>query len=206
MGTHNPRTLAQRFCRYVSTQVEELERRTLLSELTVITHGLQLPASFPDWVYDLATAINDRTGYDCSSDQIRLSRREANLELFERQPTGGCKELLLFDWADESSIPDNADADHVAGRLAEFVRDRLPSTGQINLHFIGHSRGVYVNRAAIGRLTAEDDAKVGFIQMTTLDPQPGGGDGVLNIAPNVNFADNYYQQTGGLLEPAGHPV
>lgn len=188
--------------------VEELEPRTLLASsnsLTVITHGFQGDAQFPLWVYDMARAINERSGNGASELQILNSKVTNTLPIFG-VPPGSSRNFLLFDWSAASRLPGTANNDSVAGTLTRLVQNRLPSTGQIDIHFVGHSRGCYVTRAAIAQLTAADNAKINFLQMTTLDPQAFGTDGPLNVPANVDWADNYYQQTAGFREPAGVPI
>ena len=196
----------------LSCQFERLEERTLLTnDLFVITHGFQPPlphllgGSFPDWVYDMATAINSRLPEPSSPDAIRNSRVENILEdpIFgppETQPIGGSPHFLLFDWADESNnvigdgIGKTTFAVAAGVRLKQLVLDRVQATeGRDNVHFIGHSRGTVVNSVAIS-LLANFDREIDFLQMTTLDPHPYGVDPAPFVSPNVDFADNYYQE------------
>lgn len=183
--------------------VETLEERRVLAALTIITHGGQSSdgeAGVPRWVMDMATAINDRLGKPCQPDQIsdsRASRQAAASSGNFTAPSTACQKFLLYDWSDVNDQLGVADADNVAGVLAELVRHRLPSSGKLNLHFIGHSRGVFVNRAAVAQLnTAMDDRNTGFLYMTNLDPQPFGDDGPLTRPANVDWLDNYFQTLG----------
>ena len=51
--------------------VERLEDRTLLTnDLFVITLGFQPIGNFPSWVYDMATAINNRLSDKCSTEDV----------------------------------------------------------------------------------------------------------------------------------------
>ncbi len=183
--------------------VEQLEDRTLLTPLTVITHGFQSgPIPDENWVFDMARAVNERAGYGCSQVQITNSRVAYDTTNFAA-PANGCANLLVFDWAELSNNAGTADNPEVAGVLTTLVRNRLPDTGQRDLHFIGHSRGSYVIRAAIEGLIP-DNARVGFLQMTTLDPENFGTDGPLNVPANVDWADNYFQTDDFVL--GGNPI
>lgn len=168
-------------------------------DLTIITHGFSFDGQFSAWVEDMGRAINDRAGYGCSPQQIAASRMEHSAPA--AAPEQGCANLILFDWSEVSGLgfSGNADSDQVAGALASFVRARLSEDLPTNLHFLGHSRGAFVVRAAIGRLTGEDLARVGWLQMTTFDPQNFGNDGVLDVSGVVDLADNYLQRSSAGL-------
>lgn len=188
--------------------LEHLEVRVLLAAtpLTVITHGFQPNGSsdpFPPWVFDMATAINERLGSPCTEDQILHSRLERTAPITD---PAGCDHFLLFDWRDRSNVeyPGAADETEVAGRLAAYITDRLPSVGTLDIHFIGHSRGAYVNIAAISRLG--DDPRLGFLHMTSLDPQAILDDGALHVPSSVDIADNYFQTAGSFLPDEGKPI
>lgn len=151
--------------------VEEMEKRTLLSAITVLTHG-GLLSSLPGWVSDMATAINDRAGYGCTPGQIENSR--VRLSAIPSLPADGpepnrCQALLLFDWSELSSDPGVANEDRVAGRFADVLHTLLSSEQeQVDLQFIGHSRGTYVNAEVIRRLAAMGDgSRIGFLQMAS---------------------------------------
>lgn len=188
--------------------LERLESRSLLAgatlDLNVITHGFQGDRAFPGWVEDMALAMNERAGYGCTADEVRKSRMSHTGP--SDPPAGGCPHFLLFDWAAVSIWPGIADNDEVAGALTDFVRARLSDESPTDLHFAGHSRGSFVVRAAISRLSADDHAKIGWLQMTTFDPQNFGTDGDLTVPADVDFADNYLQMTDGFFEPAGEEV
>ncbi len=186
---------------------ELLEARTLLSDLTVITHGntgvSSLNSAFPAWVSDMALAINARMPDPCdtTSDGDRNgvpdTIQNARVGLAGAPPAGGCDHFLLFDWSAQSTLdnPGAANEESVAGVLAAAIRDRLarlPQNERLDLHFIGFSRGAYVNNDVIRRLG--DDPRIGWLQMTTLDAQAVGTEGTLAVLPQVDWADNYYQR------------
>ncbi|MFO0966953.1 MAG: PKD domain-containing protein [Gemmataceae bacterium] len=185
--------------------VELLEDRTVPSTLTIITHGRQdqlalTPSVAPAWAFDMASAINvrDHLGYtETQIDHSVIRYDQPTMGV----PVGGAQDFIIFNWAEKSDIdsPGVADGDQIAGTLAQLVRNRIPTTGTLDIHFIGHSRGTYVNLAAINRLNnAADNAHIGHIEMTTLDPQdyslPGFSENLTFTVPsNVTQADNYYQ-------------
>lgn len=163
---------------------EGLEDRSLLasSTLTVITHGFTgfVPEDLPEWVPDMRNAIAQR----------------------------GVSDFILFNWTEMSGNYDDADSNEVAGRLYTEISGRLLSVhgGSLDMHFIGHSRGAFVNMEVLRRLGTDPLVnRLGFVHMTTLDPHPLGDDGELEANPGgiVDFADNYYQTAGGLT---GEPI
>ncbi|MCR9295712.1 MAG: LEPR-XLL domain-containing protein, partial [bacterium] len=187
---------------------EQLEARLLLAaDLTVITHGrmdqiFADPDVAPEWAFDLASAINERDALGFSQDQIDNSVMRYDATDYS-PPANGASAFLIFNWAEISDIdsPGKADDDEVAGVLADMVRARYPSNGDpIDIHFIGHSRGSYVTLETVNRLnTSADNARIGELSMTTLDPQDYGIPGLneenieLVVPSNVDFAENYYQ-------------
>eukprot|EP00913_Durusdinium_trenchii_P008806 g8272.t1 len=196
----------------VASAAEVLESRVLLTTLSdltdlyVIKHGridqvLEEPGQAPDWAFDLASAINDSRGFGVSQSAIDNSVVSYDTGSFG-VPANGSAEFLIFNWAEISDIdsPGTADNDEVAGVLADLVRNRLPGDGsRIDVHFIGHSRGSYVTLATIGRLNnSSDNAKIGELKVTTLDPQdyslPEASEAIDLVLPsNVDEAENFYQ-------------
>lgn len=68
---------------------------------------------------------------------------------------------------------------------------------ELPMHFIGHSRGTYVNSAAIAVL---GDMGIWVDHCTILDGQDFGADGVLTNWVNIRFLDNYFQDlASGIL-------
>ncbi len=188
--------------------LEPLEERNLLAQLTVITHGrmdqiLGPEDVAPEWAFDLASAISakENLGYTASQIDQSVVRYDASSTAV---PAGGSPEFLIYNWAAISDVdhPGTADDDEVAGKLAELVRARFPGDNSpLDIHFIGHSRGSYVTLATINRLNnAADNAHIGELRMTTLDPQDYGIPGIntedipLVVPSNVDYAENYYQK------------
>lgn len=189
-----------------------------IDTLTVITHG-RAPDRLPPWVEDMAEAIGaKRLPNVCSDESIRSARMYR--EDGPTPPPGSCPYFLLFDWHDKSGLGledlGSANDDDVAGKLAAFVGQRLDDSDGLHLHFIGHSRGSFVNADAIRRLGEDAEfgdlrGKIKSVHMTTLDPQPAGTDGdveaVIHDARNWLgdrfWADNYYQDISWDGEPDG---
>ncbi len=221
---------------------QQLEDRILLTnDLFVITHGFAfIGAGFPDWAYDMATAINDRLPADervNGAAEIRSSKVNFDQPL----SGGGNGPFLLLDWSDQSNntsaysgpfrsqMDSNSWAEAAGVFLFNTIVARLvapETTEPLNLHFIGHSRGAVVNSEVIERLSTELNdqtrSKIGFVQMTTLDPHPvKSGEGLppvilatfqysdppVTVANSfVDFADNYYQTLPGLLNLEGQVI
>jgi hypothetical protein len=185
---------------------EALEDRRLLA-LTVIAHGAA--DSFPAWVYDMGGAVAARGGtYDTrdqNADGIADVIQNSRIGWNGNPPLVGSQQrrddLILFDWAAQSEIPGTADSDEVVGSLVTEIHNRLAAVGAgvLDLHFIGFDRGAFVNAELIERLTVDSlAARIGFVQMTTLDWRTNGSEGIVHVDPVgiVDFADNYYQVMG----------
>lgn len=206
--------------RFRSCRLERLEDRCLLS-LTVITHG-KANNDFPPWAYDLATAVAQRVGevrvglLDTDMDGIidvpdAIENAKYDLE-GNRQHVGDGRmshNVMLFDWVRLSDNLGSANEDDVAGALKDIIHTRLVNVSvshPLDIHFVGFSRGCYVNMEAIRRL-AQDELvnRIGFLQMTTLDCQAYGADGDLEFNPGgiVDFSDNYYQRATGIRDVEG---
>lgn len=180
------------------------DRRPLKGPLYVITHGFQFENVAPDWVFDMAAAIANRTGIVRHGKDIGHS--DVSFDPSVAPEAGNNPNFLIFDWAAVSRDLGVANEDEVAGALASRIYDRLLALGKADIHFIGHSRGSYVNAEAIRRLADLGlSGRMGFVQMTTLDPQAEGFDGTLEANPGgvVDWADNYYQNAGS---PEGKPI
>jgi hypothetical protein len=220
---------------------EFLEPRLALSGgLTIITHGFQgngvldpfTPSeTFPEWVLDMARAINHGLPANEQDDDSAIEKSvisyKTNLLPPNGVPLGGSPRFLMLNWLELSTTAGTANDDEVAGKLAAILHTRLIEEDQpLDLHFIGHSRGAYVNADAIRRLVElmQDGSRIGYLQMTILDSQPFHGltlgDGSIEelldsakyplVASAIDRSDNYYQQVRGsvtdFIEPAGESI
>lgn len=177
----------------------------MLAALTIITPDEG--GSFPEWAYDLATAIVAREGnFDQRdtdgngvADFIEKSRYE-----YGRFPSYDwgtyTRDVMLLDWSSISHQPGSA----VNPNLIQFYREALQFRLQSrmvathDLHFIGHGRGAFVNQALLSMLVDQPtNYRLGHIQVTTLDPY-SREDGNLSYNPGglADFTDNYYQTSG----------
>ena len=188
---------------------ELLEDRSVPATLFVITHGFQTNTDqVPDWTQDMAAALSRRLDLGVGAESIRASIQAYNAPTDAPDPRAS-DHFLIFNWAAVSGFtePGTADDSAVAGRLADMVRVRAAANGgrPLDVHFIGHSRGAYVTLAAVAALnTPADDAILGTVQMTLLDPQDysafGQSEAVsLAVPPNVDFAACYYQRIDPFL-------
>jgi len=150
----------------------------------------------------MAAAISRRLDLGVGADAIRASIQPYNAPTNAPNP-GAASQFLIFNWAAASGFvdPGRADDQDVAGRLADMVRARAAASGgQLDVHFIGHSRGTFVTLKAASELnTAADNLAFGTIQLTLLDVQDysafGQSEAVpMVVPPNVDFATNYYQK------------
>lgn len=188
---------------------EPLEDRSLPTTLFVITHGFQPNTNqVPDWMQDMAGALSRRLNLGVSADAIRASIQAYDAPTTAPN-TGASNQFLIFNWAAISGFvnPGTADDPAVAGKLADMVRARAAANGgqPLDVHFIGHSRGTYVTLAAVTALnTPADNAALGTVQVTLLDPQDYSGFGQSEAIPlvipsNVDFAASYYQRIDPFL-------
>jgi hypothetical protein len=187
---------------------ERLEDRCLPATLYVITHGLETNTDrVPDWTLDMAAALGRRLGLGVGADAVRASVQAYDAPTDAPSP-GASSDFLIFNWAAVSGLasPGTADDPAVAGRLAAMVRARAAAAGApLDVHFIGHSRGAIVTLAAAAALNnPADDAALGTIRLTLLDPQDYSAFGQseevpLTVPSNVDFAACYYQRVDALL-------
>lgn len=205
---------------------EQLEDRVLLSnDLFVITHGWQQPpllgGGFPTWTLDMAQAINVRLPMDEQVDSNLLTRSnirtglDAEVTEFDSVQSGHST-FLIPSWTSWTygsvGILDRVDAVQAVTNAVVSVLNRS-NTEPVNIQFIGHSRGAVINAEVIAQL-APLRSRIGFMQMTTLDPHPWSlafddapFDAALAIDQSlVNFADNYYQTLSGPANLEGQRI
>ena len=191
--------------------VESLEPRTFLSGVTVITHGMQT-GKMPVWenlmAESIAERIEEHTGQAPSMYTLTINGKGGSLTLDEGSAlpwmTGNV--VVKVDWSSLSRKAGKAPlvGKQVASRLLGTPTDETANHpfAEMPLHFIGHSRGVYVNSATIVELGQRG---IWTDQATTLDAQGFGKDGALKTWSTTRFADNYYQQ-GKVETPAGFSI
>src|SRR5262249_10454924 len=116
----------------------------------VVTHGLVLSGTFPEWATQMKNALY-AIGYD---------------------------DVITLDWvvASTSRSPGQAivAGERRAGMLGADLL-RLSVLGPVDIHFIGHSRGAIVNTEALQAVASSGviaNLRDGFIKMTYLDPHP----------------------------------
>ncbi len=95
----------------------------------------------------------------------------------------GYQDVIQYNW--NSGLPNPGGVQNAATTLEQMIltrtdalisADSIPSTTPINLHVIGHSRGVEVDNLALGLLAADPQLppqlRIGAIDDTMLDPHP----------------------------------
>ncbi len=173
---------------------ETLESRTLLSGVTLITHGFN--SSVDDWVTAMADAIAARP--DLSSDQPRYRVDVTDpghdggplsvVNTSHSGPTpaessGATDIVILLNWTDVAGTLSLGGGYHrstgdVAAAVAEkllapnFLTALATPLAELPFHLIGHSRGA----SLVGELAKKlGEAGVWVDQVTTLDPHPVDG-------------------------------
>lgn len=171
--------------------------------LTIITHGYGLLGGIPEWVGDMANAINYQMGGHVGTHTIKILRSGTqNAILDTNNPdislTSGAA-IIMVDWSSanggECVFPHYDDDVVPTSVIGDLIYDYLhahPDLLQVPIHLIGHSRGGSVMSHLSKRL---GEIQVWVDQQTTIDPHPFFycGDTGLDVQSNVLFADNYYQ-------------
>ena len=227
--------LGRRFLQDFGRTVELLEDRTLLSGVTVVTHGWLPPSdliglqNYPDWVDAMGQAIANRIGQsgvaqyhveigDVGNGVQNTIAPKTGSETFDAASTG--ETVVTVDWSDLSAgeFPTQSFAQGLANTLlATYPMIGISAPlATVPIHLIGHSRG-----ASLMGALAEDLGQVGIWvdQLTLLDTHPltiptdWGNNGLgpdFSITNNVVFADSYWRSDNlNLLEPLdwdGEPV
>ncbi len=169
--------------------------------VTIITHGGLNPLGVPNWVYEMQDAIKVRLM--CRSSSYTFTYFSKTLKTDDANDS--CDLILVVDWSAESFKIGGADLVGIAlaNALVNPPTDGSLKTplAEMPLHFIGHSRGAYINSACIHHL-----ASFGIIvdHNTILDAQDAGPDGTFGNWSNTLFSDAYYQTAailGGFFVP-----
>lgn len=175
-------------------------------QLFVITHGFRLDREHPPWVVDMAKAINRNLPEAEQAKDIEAIKKSVVTSV-DKLDSGASDQFILFDWSGDSLGKLGANNNRIGGELYRLVYNRIEDHWQrtrqpLDIHFIGHSRGTYVNAAVIRRLSKNgDNGRIGFLQMTTLDPRGFANDGKLDANPGgiVDWTHNYYELDERLL-------
>lgn len=130
--------------------------------LAVITHGFETTGRLPAWLDDMAAGL----------------RRE------------GFARVLEFNWAASSRLPLPGMATLAGWRMAQQVRLAADALGTrpndvVDVQFIGHSRGsVVISQALLNlqRFPGPRELRLGFFEMTMLDPHPAMNRGSVTAA------------------------
>jgi hypothetical protein len=193
-------------------QLEPLEGRSLLSGVTLVTHGRTGSDEWeePAWVDDMAGTIADRLATDTAVYELQITMEwngQPYVASFKHLSgtlaslSSDAEVVVILDWAGAAGIGPGwfNRTDVIAGMVAPYFLGIAPSEGltqplsQLPIHLIGHSRG-----GSLVTELAEELGKQGLWidQLTTLDPHPISllrDDPEIFVRENVFFIDNYYE-------------
>lgn len=190
--------------------------------VTVVTHGLQVNNSYPNWLDDMGSAIAARAGTATAVIHLEIGylsgggvgvtsfRKESGL--WPVEGSTNAEVVVKLYWYTVAGLTDSTTTTDVANIAVPYLLSPIIIGNQITnrplaempIHLIGHSRGASVV-SEISRLLAQRGIWVD--QATTLDPHPIGGDGPVTTYDNVLFADNYFQiDSSGLFPISGEHV
>ena len=209
--------------RYTLLAIEHLERRNLLTGVTLITHGFG--GSVEGWVSEMADAVFARSSGDAVRYVVEVTdpgHDDGPLEVENIQHSGASLTdstthsphvVILLDWSDVAgsffpgshvrSTADVAVAVSQAFLTPNFLDGLSAPLVELPLHLIGHSRGGSLVGALAGSLGANG---IWVEHVTTLDPHPVDGvrdpfgfdfdDAPMTAWENVVFWDNYWRTDG----------
>ena len=176
--------------------------------LTVIIAGFQAKKSFPLSCSDMGLAINATLPEPATAEEVKNSVVNTT---GGKLPDNASDYLILYDWSVYSTTVGSADSNLVINPLITALVWKINKIHKktrepVDLHVIGHSRGAYVACAALRQLSGSKTLPLGFVQLTMLDPQNEGPDGILEANPGggVDWTRNYYQVNTTPL--GGHTV
>lgn len=196
--------------------------------VTILTHGFN--SDVDSWVSAMLDAIPPRLSRlgatNVSAYEVRMVDIGGGFHSFTVNNFNGIAPaaansgeiLIKFDWSDFAG--DLLGADYSTTFVAERLVPALLQTNfipgfnralvELPLHLSGHSRGASLMCEVTRLLGAEG---VWVDQLTLQDPHPLNNDGNSDPYPvvdgtcaiyaNVLFADNYWQNIGGLFVPLG---
>lgn len=188
--------------------------------VTVITHGFQLTGGFAwpiAWVDQMADALAVRisptdAGASVSHYVLDVTSPGTYSLIKTKGPhpaTGENKAdiIVKVNWTPLSH--ETGTADYVGSVVSAALRTP-PTDGtfakafaELPMHFIGHSRGTYVNSAAISDM---GDWGIWVDHCTILDGEDLGADGVLTNWVNIRFLDNYFQDLANGILATDHEL
>ncbi|MCA9109348.1 MAG: hypothetical protein KDA52_05345, partial [Planctomycetaceae bacterium] len=201
--------------------LEALEVRTLPSAVTVITHGFNSNADA--WVDAMADQVIARIAAETPFQESDVAKYEMTVtgggasltqESTESYLTAASGETVIrLDWNALAgtllSPQSDVSTDEVAPIIAASIFGSQPWIAQGAIHLIGHSRGA----SLITALALEFGERGVWVDQTTfLDPHPrtsaeaSDPDYPMDIPENVVFADGYWRQGSGALNPDGEHV
>jgi hypothetical protein len=208
---------------YTLLAIEQLERRNLLTGVTLITHGFG--GSVEGWVSEMGDAAFARSSGDAVRYVVEVTdpgHDDGPLEVKNIQHSGASLTaattqspdvVILLDWSDVAgsfslgshvrSTADVAVAVSQAFLTPNFLDGLSAPLVELPLHLIGHSRGGSLVGALAGSLGANG---IWVQHVTTLDPHPVDGvrdpfgfdfdDAPMIAWDNVVFWDNYWRTDG----------
>jgi hypothetical protein len=215
--------------------VEPIERRVMLSGVTMIVHGFN--SGIGDWVSTMATAISNADStpasiYSISATDGGSSSNPITVNtpalLSGPQPnalTNTDPEIvLLLDWSGMAGTLPFGGHTRSTGEVAAAVAAKLTSTSylaalggtalaDLPMQLIGHSRG-----ASLVNELARDLGKSGIWvdQLTLLDSHPvdginedinfNFGDAAMGVPENTTFADSYWRTDSSQFDFNGEAV
>jgi len=190
----------------IPAALELLESRTLLSGVTLITHGLETSSGTPQWIVDMGNAIAAHApgGGPVSEYVLTVTGNLFGVSITHSALVGANPTtsnngeiILLLDWSQVATVanytPTGTVAQAVANALVDpnFISEMngVPLAA-LPIQLIGHSRGASLVAGLAGMLGQDG---IWVDQLTTLDPHPGPLDAAMNVTSNVRFADNYWR-------------
>jgi hypothetical protein len=203
--------------------IEPLERRQMLTGVTLITHGFG--GGIGDWVTTMANVVAQQTGPLASQPRLKMTVTDTGQQgspisvstsVMPGSPPisswGSREVLVLLDWSSIAGSFSNFYTRTTGAIGAAVANALLAPTGvagfniplaQLPMHMIGHSRGASLV-SEISRGLAQRGVAVD--QLTYLDPHPVDGvneplgmnfnDAPMRVYDNVTFADDYWRTDG----------
>jgi pimeloyl-ACP methyl ester carboxylesterase len=184
---------------------ETLEGRTLLSGVTLVTHGFQPTDRAEAWVHEMASDVARRAGEDTALFRLRINGEGDDAKVASFRQIGGKRlgdashsnqEVVIeLDWAEASGVLlSYTETQEIAKLVRPYLVNKVKGVkaplAQGSIHLIGHSRGGSVV-ASLAQSLGESGIWVD--QLTLMDAFPVSDDAAVRVTRNVAFADNYFQ-------------